>query len=48
MPKKIVVKIYSLTSEAGVLYINKEGIRGILPLGLIKRIRDRISLPILF
>ena len=48
MPKEVVVKMHPLTSGAGVLYIDGGGIRSILPLGLIKRIRDRISLLILF
>jgi hypothetical protein len=48
MPKEVVVKVYLLTFEAEVLYIDKEDIRSVLPLGLIKRIRDRINLPISF
>jgi hypothetical protein len=48
MPKKVIIRVYPLTFEAGVLYIDKKDIRSILPLGLIKRIRDYISLPILF
>jgi hypothetical protein len=48
IPEEVVVKVYPPTSEAGVLYIDGGGIRSILPLRLIKRIRDRINLPILF
>ena len=42
------MKMYPLTSGAGVLCIDGGGVRGILPLGLMKRIQDRIGLPIPF
>jgi len=48
MPKKVVVKIYPpTTGVGGVLYIDKGGTRGVLPLKYIKRIEDCIRLQIL-
>ena len=45
MPKEVIVKIYPLTTRVkGVLYINRGGTRGVLPLKYIKRIEDRIRL----
>jgi hypothetical protein len=48
MPKEVVVKIYPPTAGVGgVLYIDRGGTRGVLPLKYIKRIEDRIRLRIL-
>jgi hypothetical protein len=45
MLKEIVIKIYPLTTRVGgVLYIDRGGTRGVLPLKYIKRIKDYIKL----
>jgi hypothetical protein len=41
------VKIYLLTAGVEVLCINRERARGVLPLKVIKQIKDRIRLSIL-
>jgi hypothetical protein len=46
MPNNITIKVHSLTIKVGVLYINKRGTRGIIPLMLIKIIQDYIGVPI--
>jgi hypothetical protein len=47
MRKEVVIIVYPLTTRLkGVLYINKGGTRGMLPLRDIKRIKDHIKLPI--
>ena len=48
MPKEMVVKAHPPTTGAGVLCIDGGGTRGIIPLGFMRRIRDRIGLPIPF
>jgi hypothetical protein len=48
IPKEVIMKIYFLISEAEVLCIDERGVRNILLLKFIKRIQDRINLPILF
>jgi hypothetical protein len=35
MPKKIVIKVYPLMAKVRVLYINREGTRGVIPLKFI-------------
>ena len=44
MSEEIVVKVYLLTTGVGVLYVDRGGTRGVLPLKFIKRIEDRIGL----
>lgn len=39
------MKVHPPTSGAGILCIDGGGARGILPLKLMKRIQDRIGLP---
>ena len=46
--EKIIIKVYSLTINIGVLYINRGGIRSIMLLEFIRRIKDYINLLILF
>ncbi|KIW74163.1 hypothetical protein Z517_12573, partial [Fonsecaea pedrosoi CBS 271.37] len=48
LPREMVVKVYPPIAGAGVLYINGGRIRAVIPLEIIKRIRDRINLPIPF
>jgi hypothetical protein len=48
MSEEVVIKIHPLTTNAEVLYINREGIRSIMLLEFIRRIKDYISLLILF
>jgi hypothetical protein len=48
MSEEVVIKVYSPTTDAEVLYINREGVRGIVLLEFIRRIKDYISLLILF
>lgn len=48
MPEEMVVKVHPPTAGAGVLCIDGGGVRGVIPLELMKRIRDRINLPIPF
>ena len=47
-PTEMVVKVHPPTAGAGVLCIDGGGIRGVIPLELMKRIRDRLDLPIPF
>lgn len=46
MPEEVVVKVHPPTTGAGILCIDGGGVRGIIPLMLMKRIQDRIGLPI--
>jgi hypothetical protein len=47
MRKEVVVIVHPpITRSRGVLCINRGGTRGMLPLRDIKRIEDRIKLPI--
>ena len=46
MPEEITVKIHPPTAGVGVLCIDGGGVRGVLPLEFMKRIEDRIGLPI--
>jgi hypothetical protein len=48
MPNDITVKVHPPTAGVGVLCIDGGGTRGIVPLMLMKRIQDRIGLPIPF
>jgi hypothetical protein len=48
MPEEVTIRIHPPTAGAGVLCIDGGGIRGVLPLKLMKRIQDRIGLPIPF
>ncbi|KAF4451419.1 putative patatin-like phospholipase [Fusarium austroafricanum] len=48
MPKDLCVRMHPPTAGVGILCIDGGGIRGIMPLQIIKRIRDRIDLPIPF
>ena len=43
MPNNITIKVHPPTIGVGVLYINRGGTRGIIPLMLIKIIQDRIN-----
>ena len=44
MLEEIVVKVYPLTAGVrGVLYVDRGGIRGVIPLRSMKRIEDRIE-----
>jgi len=47
MPE-VAVQVHPPTSGVGVLCINGGGARGVVPLKLMKRIQDRIGLPIPF
>jgi hypothetical protein len=42
------MKVYPLTTSAGVLCINEEGVRDVISLKFIRRIKDRINLLIPF
>jgi patatin-like phospholipase/acyl hydrolase len=46
MPEEVVVKVHPPTAGVGVLCIDGGGTRGVLPLKFMKRIEDRIGLPI--
>lgn len=46
MLEEIVVKVHPLTAGVGVLYVDRGGTRGVLPLKFIKRIEERIGLQI--
>jgi patatin-like phospholipase/acyl hydrolase len=48
MSEEVVVKVHPPTTGVGVLCIDGGGVRGVLSLGLMKRIQDRIGLPIPF
>ncbi|EXK83413.1 hypothetical protein FOQG_12275 [Fusarium oxysporum f. sp. raphani 54005] len=48
MPKDLCIRMHPPTAGAGIICIDGGGIRGIMPLQIIKRIRDRINLPIPF
>jgi hypothetical protein len=44
MLEEIVVKVYPLTAGVrGVLYVDRGGTRGVIPLRSMKRIEDRIE-----
>ncbi|KAI9855647.1 MAG: hypothetical protein M1813_009693 [Trichoglossum hirsutum] len=46
MPEEVIVKVHPPTAGVGVLCIDGGGTRGVVPLKLMKRIQDRIGLPI--
>lgn len=48
MPKEVVVRVHPPITGASVLCIDGGGVRGMMPLSFIKRIQDRIGLPIPF
>ncbi|SCN98200.1 uncharacterized protein FFNC_10015 [Fusarium fujikuroi] len=48
MPKDLCIRMHPPTAGAGIICIDGGGIRGIMPLQIIKRIKDRINLPIPF
>jgi hypothetical protein len=48
MPEEVVVKVHPPTTGAGVLCIDGGGVRGVVPLEFMRRIKDRIGLPIPF
>jgi patatin-like phospholipase/acyl hydrolase len=48
MPEKVAIRIHPPTSGVGVLCIDGGGIRGILPLRIMKRIQDRVGLSVPF
>ena len=45
-PSAIAIRVHPPTAGAGILCIDGGGTRGIVPLMLMKRIQDRIGLPI--
>ncbi|KAI9767708.1 MAG: hypothetical protein M1839_004369 [Geoglossum umbratile] len=48
MPEEVIVRVHPPTAGVGVLCIDGGGARGVVPLKLMKRIQDRIGLPIPF
>jgi len=44
MPEEVTVKVHPPTAAVGVLCIDGGGVRGMIPLKLMKRIQDRIGL----
>ncbi|KAL6406234.1 putative patatin-like phospholipase [Ilyonectria robusta] len=48
MPAKVDIRVHPPTAGVGVLCIDGGGVRGIVPLGIMKRIKDRIGLPLPF
>jgi len=42
MSEEVIIEVHPLTTSIGVLSINRGGIRGIIPLKLIKLIEDQI------
>jgi len=48
MPEEVLIKIHPPTAGVGILCIDGGGTRGVVPLKLMKRIQDRIGLPIPF
>lgn len=48
LPREMVVKVHPPTAGAGVLCIDGGGIRAVIPVEIMKQIRDRIGLPIPF
>jgi hypothetical protein len=48
MSKEVIMKVHPLITGVGVLCIDGGDVRSVLFLGLMKRIQDRISLPISF
>lgn len=48
MPEEVIVKVHPPTAGVGVLCIDGGGIRGVVPLRMMKRIQDCIGLPIPF
>jgi len=48
MPQEATIRIHPPTAGVGILCIDGGGARGALPLGMMKRIQDRIGLPIPF
>ena len=48
MPKEVAIRVHPPTAGVGILCIDGGGTRGTLPLGIMKRIQDRIGLPIPF
>jgi patatin-like phospholipase/acyl hydrolase len=45
MPQELVVRVHPPTAGVGVLSIDGGGARGVLPLEFMRRIQDRIGLP---
>ena len=48
MTEELIVKVHPPIAGVGVLYIDSGGTRGVVPLTFIKRIQDRIGLPLPF
>ena len=48
MPEKVTVRIHPPTAGVGVLCLDGGGTRGVLSLGIMKRIQERIGLSIPF
>ncbi|KKY22693.1 putative patatin-like phospholipase [Phaeomoniella chlamydospora] len=48
MPEEVVVRVHPPTTGVGILCLDGGGVRGMVPLGLMKRIQDCIGLPIPF
>lgn len=46
MPEELTIKVHPPTAGVGVLCIDGGGVRGVVPLNLMKRIQDRIGLSI--
>jgi patatin-like phospholipase/acyl hydrolase len=48
MPEQVAIRTHPPTAGVGVLCIDGGGVRGVLPLKMMKRIQDRIGLSIPF
>ena len=48
MPEQVTIRTHPPTAGVGILCLDGGGARGMLTLGMMKRIQDRIGLPIPF
>ena len=48
MLEVVIMKIHPPTTEVGVLCLDGGGVHSVIPLAFMKRIQDRIGLPIPF
>jgi hypothetical protein len=46
MPEGLLIRIHPPTAGVGVLCIDGGGVKGAMPLGILKRLQDKIDLPI--